>query len=62
MILQYSNEGVEIETVLPYGNSRNINGPHYTDQMEMYARQERKTMTLNKALIQKNAMRHYHPR
>ncbi len=62
MILQYSNKGVEIETVLPYGNSRNANGPHYTDQMEMYARQERKMMTLNRVLVEKNATRHYHPR
>ena len=62
MILQYTNDGVEIETVLPYGNSRNANGPHYTDQMEMYARQERKTMTLNRALIEKTATSHYHPK
>lgn len=62
MILQYSNDGVEIETVLPYGNSRNENGPHYTDQMEMYARQERKTMTLNRALIESSALRRYHPK
>ena len=62
MILQYSNEGVEIETVLPYGNSRNENGPHYTDQMEMYARQERKRMTLDRALIETAATSHYHPK
>ena len=62
MILQYTNDGVEIETVLPYGNSRNVNVPHYTDQMEMYARQERKTMTLNRALIEKTATSHYHPK
>lgn len=62
MILQYSNDGVEIETVLPYGNSRNEDGPHYTDQMEMYARQERKKMTLDRALIEKAASSHYHPK
>jgi acyl-homoserine-lactone acylase len=62
MILQYSNDGVLIETVLPYGNSRNSAGPHYTDQMEMYARQERKTMTLNRNLIESTAKSHYHPK
>ena len=62
MILQYSNDGVEIETVLPYGNSRNEYGHHYTDQMEMYARQERKKMTLDRALIEKAASSHYHPK
>tara|TARA_B100000524_G_scaffold242916_2_gene130042 strand:- start:1765 stop:3825 length:2061 start_codon:yes stop_codon:yes gene_type:complete len=62
MILQFTNDAVEIETVLPYGNSRNANGPHYTDQMQMYARQERKTMTLNRSLIEKTATSHYHPK
>jgi len=28
----------------------------------MYARQERKTMTLNKALIETSASRRYHPK
>ncbi|MEJ6505561.1 MAG: penicillin acylase family protein [Crocinitomicaceae bacterium] len=62
MILQYSEDGVEIETVLPYGNSRRVSGPHFTDQMEMYARQERKKMTLDKNTITTNALRHYHPK
>ena len=42
MIIQYGDDGVEVETVLPYGNSRRLDSPHYTDQMEMYARQEKK--------------------
>ena len=62
MILQYSEDGVEIETVLPYGNSRRASSPHFTDQMQMYARQERKKMTLDKNTIITNALRHYHPK
>ena len=62
MIIQYTSEGVGIETVLPYGNSRNIKGNHYTDQMEMYARQERKKMSLKKSEVLTNALKHYHPR
>ena len=62
MILQYSEDGVEIETVLPYGNSRRVSSKHFTDQMQMYARQERKKMTLDKNIIVSNAVRHYHPK
>ena len=62
MIIQYTSEGVGIETVLPYGNSRNMKGNHYTDQMEMYARQERKKMSLKKSEVLTNALKHYHPR
>ena len=62
MIIQYSEEGVEIETVLPYGNSRNKSGPHYTDQMEMYAKQERKKMSLSIESVIKEAVRSYHPK
>ena len=62
MIIQYTDDNVEIETVLPYGNSRNAAGKNYTDQMEMYAKQERKKMTLDKAEVISNAIRHYHPK
>jgi hypothetical protein len=62
MILQYSDEGVEIETVLPYGNSRRAEGSHFTDQMEMYAKQERKVMSLDKEKVLLDAIRHYHPK
>jgi acyl-homoserine-lactone acylase len=62
MIIQYTDDNVEIETVLPYGNSRNASGKNYTDQMEMYAKQERKKMTLDKAEVIANAIRHYHPK
>ena len=62
MIIQYTNDNVEIETVMPYGNSRNSDGENYTDQMEMYAKQERKKMTLDKAEVISKAIRHYHPK
>jgi len=62
MIIQYTDDNVEIETVLPYGNSRNAAGKNYTDQMEKYAKQERKKMTLDKAEVIANAIKHYHPK
>ena len=62
MIIQYSESGVEIETVLPYGNSRVVSSKHYTDQMEKYARQERKKMSLSLENAIKGAVRTYHPK
>jgi acyl-homoserine-lactone acylase len=35
--------------------------PHYTDQMEMYTRQQTKTMTLDKKEVYRTAARVYHP-
>ena len=61
MIIQYNDEGVEIETVLPYGNSRRSDGPHFTDQMEMYAKQQRKKMSLSLEEAIKGAKKAYHP-
>jgi acyl-homoserine-lactone acylase len=62
MIVQYDDDGVEIETVLPYGNSRRTDGPHFTDQMEMYAKQQRKKMSLDLNEAIKGAVKSYHPR
>jgi acyl-homoserine-lactone acylase len=62
MIIQYSESGVEIETILPYGNSRVVSSKHYTDQMEKYARQERKKMSLSLENAIKGAVRTYHPK
>jgi len=62
MIIQYGENGVEIETVLPYGDSRVVSSKHYTDQMEMYARQKRKKMSLSLDDAKKNAVKSYHPK
>lgn len=62
MLLQYSKEGVEIETVSPYGASNKPGNNHYTDQMEMFVNQQYKKMTLNKDSIFRNAERIYHPK
>jgi acyl-homoserine-lactone acylase len=50
-----------METVVPYGRSNKEDSPHYTDQMEMYARQSLKPMTMNKWVIMADAERIYHP-
>ena len=55
MLVQYSNSDVQIETVLPYGNSNDPLSPHYTDQMQLYIDKKTKKMTLDKESIYKNA-------
>ena len=62
MLVRYSKEGVEIESVLPYGISTHTNSPHFTDQMSLYVSHRRKKMSLDKELIYNNSVRVYHPR
>ncbi len=61
MLVQYSDSGVEIETVLPYGNSNNNKSPHYTDQMKLYINKKTKKMTLDKDKIYNEAQSIYNP-
>lgn len=61
MLLRYSDNKIEIETVLPYGESSDPESPHFTDQMSMYLNHERKKMTLDKETIYKEAVKIYHP-
>ncbi len=62
MLVRYSKDKVEIETVLPYGISTHSDSPHYTDQMSMYVNHQRKKMTLDKDVIMNNAIKIYHPK
>ena len=61
MLIQFSNDAIEIETILPYGNSNNPDSPHYTDQMIKYINKETKLMTLDKEKIFRDAVRIYSP-
>ncbi|MGB4842909.1 MAG: penicillin acylase family protein [Ferruginibacter sp.] len=51
----------KIETINMYGASAKPGNKHFDDQVEMYLHQQTKTMTLDKALVYKNAERVYHP-
>lgn len=62
MLVRYSDENVEIETVLPFGESSDPQSPHYTDQMKMYLNHERKTMTLNREKVYSTAVKVYAPK
>ncbi|MFZ9028936.1 MAG: penicillin acylase family protein [Crocinitomicaceae bacterium] len=61
MLARYSENGVELETILPYGESCDPESEYFTDQMECYADHVLKPMTLNKGEIYENATRIYNP-
>ena len=61
MLVKYSKSGIDVETVLPYGNSNNNTSPHYTDQMELYINKKTKEMTLDRDKIYREAVRVYNP-
>jgi acyl-homoserine-lactone acylase len=52
---------VRMETLHPFGASTRPDSPHYTDQMQLYADQKTKLMTLDKAKIMSEAKSVYHP-
>ena len=60
-LVRFTKDGPQIESLNVYGASAQQNSPHYTDQMEMYTRQQTKKMTLNKEEVYKNAKSIYHP-
>ena len=62
MLVKFGDELPEIETVLPYGISNQPKSVHFTDQMNLYATQKRKKITLDKSEIYKNASNIYHPK
>lgn len=61
MLVEYTDDGPQIETINAFGSSNKPTSEHYTDQMQMFVNQEYKKMTLNKDLIFKYAEKIYHP-
>jgi len=60
--VQWKKNGeIRIETLHPFGASGRKDSPHYTDQMQLYANQKTKIMTLDKAKIIAEAVATYHP-
>lgn len=58
---KYSKAGVEIYSINAYGASAHPESKHYTDQMEMFSKEQFKTMTFDWEIIKRNAERVYHP-
>jgi acyl-homoserine-lactone acylase len=62
MFVRFQKNGLpKIETVNMYGASAKQGSKHFNDQVELYLKQQTKTMTLDKATVYKNAERVYHP-
>jgi len=62
MFVRFQKEGLpKIESINMYGASAKPGKKHFDDQVEMYLKQQTKTMTLDKATVYKNAERVYHP-
>lgn len=61
-LVRYTDEGVKIESINAYGASAKPDSPHYTDQMELFTKQQLKPMTLDKETIFKEAKKIYHPK
>ncbi len=62
MFVSYDKNGpVKIETLHPYGSSSNPDSRHYTDQMELYSKQQPKRMTMDKDEIFRSAKKVYQP-
>jgi acyl-homoserine-lactone acylase len=62
MLAEFGKNGVErLEALQPQGNSLDPKSPHYNDQMELFSKQQTRTVTLNKEKELKRAERVYHP-
>lgn len=57
-----SNGNHTIETIVPYGASRNKDSEFYTNQMERYSKNETKSVTLDKEQLLEKAIKVYHPK
>ncbi len=60
-LVRFTKDGPIIESINVYGASARKDSPHYTDQMEMYVKQQTKKMTLDKATVYQQAVKKYNP-
>jgi len=60
-LAQFSDDGPVIETIHAYGSSAEDDSPHFTDQMELFVKQQLKPMTLDIAKVFAQADTIYHP-
>lgn len=62
MFARFGKEGLpKIESINMYGASAKPGTKHFDDQVEMYLKQQTKTMTLERSTVYKNAEQVYHP-
>ena len=61
-LVKFSKNGVEIESVISYGNSEKKESTHFDDQMEMYLNFKTKKMTFDRDKIYNDSEKIYNPR
>jgi acyl-homoserine-lactone acylase len=60
-LIRFTEEGVKIQSVQPYGNSNVKGSPHYDDQIKLYLEQQTKEESLDAEWVKSHAERTYHP-
>ncbi len=60
-LVRFGPDGVEIESVNAYGSSAKEGAEHFTTQMDMFAGQQLKKMTLDKEEVLRTAVKVYSP-
>jgi len=61
-LVQFTPEGVKIESVISYGSSDHPDSLHFNDQMDLYAQFKTKKMSLDKKTVYSEAKTIYHPK
>lgn len=62
MIVEFGKNGpIRIESLVNFGSSAHPESKHFDDQLQLWVKQQTKTMTFDKEEILKNAERIYHP-
>ncbi len=61
-LVKFSKNGVEIESVISYGNSEKKGSKHFDDQMEMYLNFKTKKMTFDKDKVYNDSEKIYNPK
>jgi len=57
--VRFTPQGPELNTINVYGASDDPESPHYDDQMELFSQHRYKVMTLDRAVIERDAERIY---
>jgi acyl-homoserine-lactone acylase len=62
MIVEYGKNGpIRIESLVNFGSSAHPESKHFDDQLQLWIKQQTKSMTFDREEILKNAERIYHP-
>lgn len=61
-LIQFTKEGVKIESIQPYGQSNKKGSKHYDDQMEMFVKHKLKPMSMDYNELLANNESVYHPK